>query len=370
MAFSRNLHANIPDGPLSAVLALAICLSIAGCKSTDLGGHDWAPPKGPCQPKIPTAPPPELPRELQKTTLPDYVVEPPDILLIDAVRVVPLPPYRIETLDVLSLQVEGEFDEYPIEGNFEVQPGGFLDLGPPYGQVKVSGLQLTEATQAVRAHLKQFVQMPEVNIGLVQSAAKQQITGEHLVGPDGKVTLGTYGKVNVTGMTIPQVKQALETHLSQYLENPDVSVDVFAYNSKVFYVVTEGAGLGDGVARVPITGNETVLDAIAGINGLESVSSKRIWVARPIPYNGGCHQILPVDWHAITTRADVATNYQLMPGDRLFIAQDRLVAIDTALSKFTAPIERVLGVTLMGASTLRIIKLINRVGGGGGGGGF
>lgn len=352
------------------VLGLASFLACVGCKSANLGGHDWAPPAGPCQPKLPMPPPPELPRELQKTTLPDYVIEPPDILLIDAVQVIPLPPYRIETLDVLSVQVEGEFPEYPIEGNFEVQPGGNLDLGPPYGQVRVTGMQLSEATEAVREHLLQFVQMPEVTIGLVQSTAKQQITGEHLVGPDGKVTLGTYGKVNVTGLTVPQAKRAIEAFLSQFLENPNVSVDVYAYNSKVYYVVTEGAGLGDGVARFPITGNETVLDAIAGINGLESVSSKRIWVARPAPSGAGCNQILPVDWHAIATRADVATNYQLMPGDRLFIAQDRLVALDTALSKFTAPFDRMFGATLLGTNTVKSIKFFGRFGGVGGGGGF
>lgn len=349
---------------------LSICLACAGCKSTSLGGHDWAPPAGPCQPKLPAAPPAELPRELQKTTLPDYVIEPPDILLIDAVRVVPLPPYRIETLDVLNVNVEGEFPEFQIEGNFEVQPGGTLDLGPPYGQVKVAGLQLGDATEAVRAHLLQFVRTPEVTMGLVQSTAKQQIAGEHLVGPDGKVTLGTYGKVNVTGLTVSQAKRAVEVYLSQFLESPSVSLDVFAYNSKVYYVVTEGAGLGDGVARFPITGNETVLDAIASINGLESVSSKRIWVARPVPYNAGCHQVLPVDWHAITTRADTATNYQILPGDRLFIAQDRLVALDTALSKFTAPFDRMFGSILLGTNTSKSIKFFSRFSTSGLGGGF
>ena len=58
---------------------------------------------------------------------------------------------------------------------------------------------------------------------------------------------------------------------------------MFAYNSKVYYVITEGAGQGDLVARLPITGNETVLDAISQINGLSRLSSKNIWIARPTP---------------------------------------------------------------------------------------
>mgnify|MGYP000105678810 CR=1 FL=1 len=31
--------------------------------------------------------------------------------------------------------------------------------------------------------------------------------------------------------------------------------DVVGYNSKVFYVITDGAGMGDNVRRLPITGS-------------------------------------------------------------------------------------------------------------------
>jgi hypothetical protein len=69
------------------------------------------------------------------------------------------------------------------------------------------------------------------------------------------VTLGSYGSVPVVGMTIAQAKEAVEKHLSQYFDYPEVAVDVYAYNSKVYYIVTQGAGLGDGVYRFPVTGN-------------------------------------------------------------------------------------------------------------------
>ena len=133
--------------------------------------------------------------------------------------------------------------------------------------------------------------------------------------------MGTYGTVYVAGLTIAEAKTAVEAQLSNYLEQPRVSVDVFAYNSKVYYVITEGAGLGDTVVRVPITGNETVLDALAQVNGLSRLSSKNIWIARPTPGDVSCDQILPVSWTEITKGAATATNYQVMPGDRIFIAE-------------------------------------------------
>ena len=58
-----------------------------------------------------------------------------------------------------------------------------------------------------------------------------QSAGQFLVGPDGTVTLGTYGNVRVVGMTLPQAKAAIEAYLSQYLEKPEISINVFAFNS-------------------------------------------------------------------------------------------------------------------------------------------
>src|SRR5262249_33101479 len=61
----------------------------------------------------------------------------------------------------------------------------------------------------------------------------------------------------------------------------ELTLDVAAYNSKYYYVITDGAGYGEQVIRFPYTGNETVLDAVSQIQGLPAVSSKkRVWVAR------------------------------------------------------------------------------------------
>ncbi|MBN1588481.1 MAG: polysaccharide biosynthesis/export family protein [Pirellulales bacterium] len=291
-----------------------------------------------------------MPRELSKVVLPVYTIEPPDILTIDAVNIVPKPPYRLRTFDLIGVEVLGTLPDSPISGVFLIEPGGLVKLGHRYGSVRVSGLTIDEAKIAIEQHLRQSLAEPSVLVTLAEMSAKQQIAGEHLVGPDGTVTLGSYGSVPVVGLTIAQAKLAIEAHLSQFLEAPEVSVNVFAYNSKVYYVVTQGAGMGDGVFRFPVTGNETVLDAISQINGLETVSSKRIWIARPTRDPGNV-QILPVSWDGVTAQASTSTNYQVLPGDRVFIAEDKLVALDTSLAKIIAPLERVMGFSLLGAGT-------------------
>ena len=315
-----------------------------------------------------------LPRELAKTSLPPYTIEPPDILLIDALRVIPLPPYRVAPLDALVIQVSNAFPMAPINNLYVVDPDGTVNFGPPYKarQVSVVGKTLPEAKTAIEDALKQDIVKPEVDVALGQSHALQQIRGEHLVRQDGTVGLGTYGDVSVVGKTLPEARAAIEAQLSRYLQNPEVTVDVYAYNSKVFYVIYDGGGSGQQIARLPSTGNETVLDAVSQINGLSAVADKRrIWVARPVPACSLDDQILPVDWCAITKRGRTETNYQLFPGDRLYVEADPFVTIDTHLARLISPIERLFGITLLGNGTVQSLRNVNGGGGtGSGAGGF
>ena len=241
---------------------IALLLALAGSLAATIGCQTFGRPQNQTKNQVmldaqcPPTDPASMPaKELAKVTLPPYVIEPPDILLVYALRVVPKPPFRIQSFDVLQVIVEGTLLEQPINGLYVVEPGGMLDLGPSYGKVMVGGQSLEEAQDSVFRHLKRTRRDPQVSLTLAQAAGQQQIAGEHLVGPDGTINLGTYGSVYVTGLTLEQAKNAIEGHLGKFLDAPLVSVDVFSYNSKVYYVITEGAGFGDNVVRFPVTGN-------------------------------------------------------------------------------------------------------------------
>ena len=307
------------------------------------------------------------PAELAKVSLPDYVIEPPDILLIEGVKIVPKNPYEIQPQDILQIVVLGTEPDRPIAGQYLVESDGSVRLGPGYGTVQIAGLSTDEAEDAIRELLISAVQNPEVTVSMFQASGQQFITGEHLVIQDGTVNLGIYGRVYVAGMTLDEARLVLEKHLSNYFESPKISLDVFVYNSKFYYIISEGGGLGDQVARIPVTGNETVLDAIAQIGGLGQASSKKIWISRPTPNGVACDQVLPVDWEAITRGASTGTNYQLMPGDRLFIAENQLIAWSNLTSVLLNPFERVIGFSLLGAQTMQTLQRFpegfNRLGG-------
>lgn len=294
-----------------------------------------------------------VPKELNKVSLPPYIVETPDVLQIEATRLVPLPPYRLEPLDVLYLTAENDFEGARLAGLYPIDPDGSINLGPRYGgTIRIVDLTAEEAQKSIETKVRQFAPKAVVTVSLSQSRGVQQIAGQHIVRPDGTISLGSYGSVYVAGMSLLQAKQAIESHLSKYLYKPEVSVDVYSYNSKFYYVITDFAGSGEQVVRLPHTGNETVLDAVSLIGGLSAVSSKKIWVARPAPTECGNDQILPVDWCGITRKGQVKTNYQIMPLDRIYILSQPLTKFDTYMGRVLAPIQRTLGVALLTGSTI------------------
>jgi polysaccharide export outer membrane protein len=209
---------------------------------------------------------------------------------------------------------------------------------------------------------------------------EQIIQGQHLVRPDGTISLGIHGTLFVAGLTVAQVKDAIAVQLQSGLgaESPakkrsleaikrELDVDVVAFNSKFYYIITDGGGYGAQVYRLPITGNETVLDALAQVNGLPPVASKKhIWVARATPGDVN-PKILPVDWCGLTQRGSADTNYQIYPNDRVFVQSSGLIRTDTFLSKVLSPVNRVFGTVLLGASTVNTIKSSSGTGGGTGG---
>lgn len=374
---------------IAPILLVAACTGLPGCATLALEGEYHALAES------------DIPRELSKVSFPTYRVEPPDILLIESGTItrgeneplkrgeevivqvengIPLevdpdvPPYQAEV--EMPLQVAFRV----INGPYLINPDGTIDLGPVYGKVVIADLTIDQARQAIEEYLRRPVEEggvgllnPRVAVRLSATQGKQPITGEHLVRPDGTVSLGVHGEIYVAGMTLDDIKYQIEELLrSEGERDPEVSVDVLAYNSKVYYIVMEGGGFGEEVIRLPWTGNETVLDAIAQVQGLSQVSSKKIWVARPAPAGTDCAQILDVHWRAITAEGVTTTNYQIAPGDRIYVAADQLIAIDNAISKMIAPVERVFGFILLGSGTVQNIRFWSQRGAGGGfgGGGF
>jgi polysaccharide export outer membrane protein len=93
---------------------------------------------------------------------------------------------------------------------------------------------------------------------------------------------------------------------------------VNAAASKSYYVLGTVTTQG----KFPITGNDTVLDAILTAGLRTNSIPEKAYLVRPHPA-GGPDQILKIDWDGIKNRGDTITNYQLFPGDRIVVPGGR-----------------------------------------------
>jgi polysaccharide export outer membrane protein len=273
----------------------------------------------PC-PAMPAPTPPALPTEKEKVTFPEYVLEIPDVLAIDVCRAVPKGASLVQPSDCLSINCIPALQEEPVNGVYRVTSDGCVHLGAHYGSVVVANMTPEKAEEAIRRQLETVISKPAVTATVVVEGGMQQVCGRQAIASDGTIRLGKYGSVYVCGMTLDQAKAAIEQHLCNFLVRPEVSVSVAASRSKFYYVIAN-TGCGEQIFRFPATGNETVLDAMAMINGVTAPGpTRRVWVARPAPPSCGMpDQVLPVDWYAVTRAGNTRTNYQLLPGDRVFV---------------------------------------------------
>jgi polysaccharide export outer membrane protein len=261
----------------------------------------------------------KVPSVFVPTSPPRYILEPPDIVSIEVIKLLPKGALKIEKRDHLEIRATGTLSDDPIRATYVVDEDGEVNLGPEYGRVHVDGLTVKEAIRRIEEHLAKTLKQPRVSLSVVQRAIEKHVGGIHSIGPDGFVSLGAMGQVQIAGMTIDEARQAIEKHLGERFDKPSVAVELHTSNSKVYYVIVEGIEAGDNIARYPITGNETVLDALTQAHGLARFSGKTGWIMRPSASGKG-FQVLKVKLDDIV-QGRVETNHRVLPGDRIFIRE-------------------------------------------------
>jgi protein involved in polysaccharide export with SLBB domain len=157
------------------------------------------------------------------------------------------------------------------------------------------------------------------DILLVQPASLDspaRLPGDQPVLPDGTINLGRYGRLLVAGKTVEQIEPEVKAQVEAITKDAGpVTVRIVSRQSKVFYVLGEVNAPG----AYPLSGRETVLDAIMAGGGVNTRASLRgITLSRPTPPEG-CRIVLPICYEEIVQLGDTSTNYQIANGDRIFV---------------------------------------------------
>lgn len=136
---------------------------------------------------------------------------------------------------------------------------------------------------------------------------------EVVVLPDGSITFPLIGRVEVAGLSTPEVEQSITARLKKYISAPAVSVVIVGMDGHRAYVTGKVVHPGPLIINGPIT----VLDAISVSGGLDRFANEgKIKVIREKPDG---YEILAVDYNDIISGKNISTNFQLKAGDTLVV---------------------------------------------------
>lgn len=139
------------------------------------------------------------------------------------------------------------------------------------------------------------------------------------VRPDGMISLPLIGDVQASGLTAAQVGEKISKRLTEYKENPAVSVSVKEINSYYIYVVGEVTRPG----KFALKSYATVLQGISLAGGFTQYASKnRMAVLRwsASKSSGSERQVrIPVSYDDLISGKGRVGNFTLMSGDTIVV---------------------------------------------------
>lgn len=157
-----------------------------------------------------------------------------------------------------------------------------------------------------------------------------QAPRHYVVGMDGRVRLTKITSVYIAGMTVKQAQDAVRSALEPQGLYVQVRLSIANFNSKVYYVITQGAAGSDQVMRLsipfPVDGKENVAKALTrvcdsadGALKTEELTDASMKLVRPAPNGVSFENAYPILWDSAARAPTPLTNHGILPGDRIFV---------------------------------------------------
>lgn len=155
---------------------------------------------------------------------------------------------------------------------------------------------------------------------------RNELSGKHVVGPDGKITLPYAGSLKVADLTRDQVEAAALNAWQDLYENLKVTVGVDHYLGNQIYVLGRVATPG----AIRFERQPTLLEAISRAGSLPVTGSltDRSPLTRCIVFRG-TDKVAWIDLRGLLNGSDLALNIHLQRDDTLYIpdGDDQLVYV-------------------------------------------
>ncbi|GAA5075221.1 polysaccharide biosynthesis/export family protein [Lysobacter panacisoli] len=138
---------------------------------------------------------------------------------------------------------------------------------------------------------------------------QQAVTNGRLVQPDGTFYFPFAGKMNVSGMSIEDLRSTLTSRLAKYIQNPQLDVNVVGFGSRVALQGAFEDTTPQELTTVPLTLSQAI--------GRARIDVEQADLAGFVLTRDGRNY--PLDLDALNRDGRIAQDLYLKPGDRLFL---------------------------------------------------
>ena len=172
----------------------------------------------------------------------------------------------------------------------------------------------------------QEIPVPEYKIGPgdlidINVFGVDQLNTTVRISESGKVTLHLLGEVEIGGLSKPDLEKKLTQLLTKYLQEPQVTVFIKEYASKVVYV--QGAVAKP--AAYPLVGRQSLRQILALAGGFAPTAGDEIIVIRQLQDGGGSSLTISIE--DLMIKGDPKVNIPLEAGDVVSVPADKEIVI-------------------------------------------
>lgn len=162
-----------------------------------------------------------------------------------------------------------------------------------------------------------------------------EVSGDYVLNMEGKIQYEFVGDIKLSGLIKDEASEVPTEQLSEYIVDPDVTIEIIGYNSKVVYIVGEVGRPG----KVYMRGDTIIVrEALvqAGLSLLTGVT-KRSRLITPAE-DKKTRETENVNVYALIYEGDLSENKVMKPGDVLFVPPTFLTKTIRTLRPVAAPI--------------------------------
>jgi polysaccharide export outer membrane protein len=160
----------------------------------------------------------------------------------------------------------------------------------------------------------------------VEVWGRPELSGKHMIGPDGKITLPVAGVTTLAGMTRDAAQEAIKQTLSKFYSDLSVTVRVDHYSSYHVYILGRVSNPG----ALQFETQPTLLEVLtrAGSLPIGGIGADKAGLVRCAVFRGG-DKIVWINLKSLMTQGNLALNIRLARNDLVYLpdADDQLIYV-------------------------------------------